>query len=85
MEIPYSKDMHKKMAKAQDMLAKGQKVYMSRLKKGKGKPGSGKEGQEGTPGLSKKGQSNFTSPGPLDFIPPPDAVRMKDQFDVPVQ
>ena len=79
VQIPYSKEMHKKMAKAQAMLAKGQKVHMSRFKQGV--PGqAGKQGQQGEPGVGRRGQSNFQSPGPLDFIPPPDAAPMKDAY-----
>lgn len=77
VRIPYTKDMHKKMAKAQSMLAKGQKVHMSKFKQGEGAQGSGREGK-GQPGDSRRGQSNFQSPGPLDFVPPPDALPLKD-------
>lgn len=78
VQIPYSKDMHKKMSQAQDMLAHGKKVHMSRFKKGNGAQGSGRDGEDGQPGIGRRGQSNYQSPGPLDFVPPPDAVMMKD-------
>ena len=79
VEIPYSKDMHKKMAKAQEMLGKGQQVYMGRSGIGedgeplKGKPGNGTENGKGN-----SGQSTYRSQGPIDFIPPPDTLAPKD-------
>ena len=77
VQIPYTKEMHKKMAKAQSMLDNGKKVYMSRFKNGNA--GSNGDAKEGTTGGKRKGQSTFQSPGPLDFVQPPDAVQMKDQ------
>lgn len=73
----YTKEMHKMMAKAQAMLANGQQVHMSRFKKGQGTPGAGQPGVEGDAGAKRRGQSNFQSPGPLDFVPPPDDAPVK--------
>lgn len=79
VQIPYSKDMHKAMSKAQSMLAKGQQVHMSRFKQGEGSLGRGKPGQSDQQGEGRQGQSTYQIPGPLDFVPPPDAVPMKDE------
>jgi hypothetical protein len=78
VQIPYSKETHKQMAKAQAMLAEGEQVHMSRSKTGKGQLGSSKDGieSEEADGI-RRGQSNFQSPGPLDFVPPPDAMPRK--------
>lgn len=78
VRIEYTKDMHRTMAKAQAMLAQGEQVHMSRFKQGEGQPGESNDGEEGEPGDNRRGQSNFQSPGPLDFVPPPDALPMKD-------
>lgn len=78
VQIPYNKENHKQMAKAQAMLADGQQVHMSRLKAGEGPQGPSRESKDGKPGDKRMGQSNFQSPGPLDFVPPPDAMPLKD-------
>ncbi len=78
VEVEYTKDMHRKMAKAQAMLAQGEQVHMSRSKQGEGPEGKGKDGEEGKAGDNRRGQSNFQSPAPLDFVPPPDSTPLKD-------
>lgn len=78
VEVEYTKDMHRKMAQAQAMLAQGEQVHMSRHKQGEGLPTDGKDGEDGEKGNNRRGQSNFHSPGPLDFVPPPDALPLKD-------
>lgn len=79
VQIPYTKENHKQMAKAQSMLSEGQQVHMSRSRAGKGTPGSAKDGDElEANSESRRGQSNFQSPAPLDFVPPPDALPLKD-------
>lgn len=78
VQIEYTENMHRTMSKAQAMLAQGEQVHMSRYKQGKGNQGNRTDGEGTDIGEQRRGQSNFQSPGPLDFVPPPDALPLKD-------
>lgn len=80
IRIPYSKDLHKKMAKAQAMLAQGETVYMGTedMQEGAGNNKTGKKGNNIGKDGKRNGNSNIESNAELDFIEPPSTTPEKN-------
>lgn len=79
VKMDYDKDLHRKMAKAMNMVSKGMEVYMGRsgdLQESQGQ--GGRRPGEGKPGTGSQGQSEQQSEGPIDFLAPDSDLPSKD-------